>query len=94
MAGVAKANRYVDAAAPWALKKTDPVRMAEVLAVLAETIRQIAILTQPVMPHSAGLIWTSSALIMPNGIFVLYQAKSDLPAGIRLTSHHLSFRVI
>ena len=53
---VAEANRYVDAAAPWALKKTDPVRMAEVLAVLAETIRQIAILTQPVMPHSAGLI--------------------------------------
>ena len=53
---VAEANRYVDAAAPWALKKTDPVRMAEVLAVLAETIRQIAILIQPVMPHSASLI--------------------------------------
>ena len=50
---VADANRYVDLSAPWALKKTDPARMAEVLAVLAETIRQIAILIQPVMPQSA-----------------------------------------
>jgi len=53
---IAEANRYVDAMAPWALKKTDPPRMAEVLAVLAETIRQVAILVQPVMPESAAKI--------------------------------------
>ena len=53
---IADANRYVDAAAPWALKKTDLVRMGEVLAVLAEVIRQIAILVQPVMPEAAGKI--------------------------------------
>ncbi len=50
---IADANRYVDAAAPWELKKTDPSRMAEVLAVLAEIIRQVAILVQPLMPASA-----------------------------------------
>ena len=53
---ISQANRYVDSIAPWALKKTDPERMAEVLAVLAETIRKIAILVQPVMPDSAGKI--------------------------------------
>ncbi|MGB1356972.1 MAG: methionine--tRNA ligase, partial [Candidatus Puniceispirillaceae bacterium] len=53
---VADANRYVDTMAPWGLKKTDPARMAEVLAVLAETIRQAAILVQPVMPDSAARI--------------------------------------
>lgn len=53
---ISEANRYVDATAPWGLKKTDPDRMAEVLAVLAETIRQIAILVQPVMPDSAARI--------------------------------------
>ena len=47
---VSDANKYVDTTAPWGLKKTDPVRMGEVLAVLAETIRQAAILVQPVMP--------------------------------------------
>lgn len=51
---IADANRYVDNAAPWALKKTDPARMAEVLAVLAEVIRQVTILLQPLMPVSAG----------------------------------------
>ena len=53
---ISNANRYVDNVAPWALKKTDPARMAEVLAVLAETIRQVAILVQPVMPDAAAKI--------------------------------------
>ena len=53
---ISKANRYVDSQAPWSLKKTDPERMREVLAVLSETIRQIAILIQPVMPASAAKI--------------------------------------
>lgn len=48
------ANRYIDEQAPWALKKTDPARMATVLYVLAETIRHIAILVQPVVPESAA----------------------------------------
>ena len=53
---IADANRYVDAQAPWGLKKTDPPRMEEVLAVLAEIIRQVAVLVQPVMPQSAHKI--------------------------------------
>lgn len=44
------ANGYVDRQAPWKLRKEDPARMATVLYVLAETIRQLAILCQPVMP--------------------------------------------
>ena len=53
---IADANRYVDSMAPWALRKTDPERMATVLYVLAETIRHLAILTQPFMPESSGKI--------------------------------------
>ncbi len=49
---VGAANRYIDELAPWALRKTDPDRMAAVLYVLAETIRHLAIMTQPVMPDS------------------------------------------
>ncbi|MEO1190179.1 MAG: methionine--tRNA ligase [Pseudomonadota bacterium] len=51
---VGDANRYVDAQAPWALRKTDPARMATVLYVLAESLRRIALLAQPVMPASAA----------------------------------------
>ncbi|HEY9567580.1 MAG TPA: methionine--tRNA ligase [Thalassobaculum sp.] len=51
---VGRANRYVDEQAPWALRKSDPQRMATVLYTLAETIRHVAILLQPVMPQSIG----------------------------------------
>ncbi|MFK8034111.1 MAG: methionine--tRNA ligase [Hyphomicrobiales bacterium] len=50
---VSEANRYFAAQEPWALKKTDPERMAAVLFVTAEIIRRVAILVQPFMPASA-----------------------------------------
>lgn len=49
-------NIYIDHEAPWALKKTDPEKMAKVLFYLMETIRYIAILLQPFTPKSAGQI--------------------------------------
>ncbi|HEX4113684.1 MAG TPA: methionine--tRNA ligase, partial [Stellaceae bacterium] len=59
---VGDANRYVDEQAPWALRKTDPARCDTVLYVLAETIRHLAILIQPVMPTSAGKMLDQLAL--------------------------------
>jgi methionyl-tRNA synthetase len=53
---VGAANRYVDGQAPWVLRKTDPVRMATVLYVLAETIRRLALLTQAFMPDASARI--------------------------------------
>jgi methionyl-tRNA synthetase len=49
---VRAANGYIDRQAPWALNKTDKVRMESVLRVLADTVRVIATLLQPVMPGS------------------------------------------
>jgi methionyl-tRNA synthetase len=46
------ANAYIDREAPWTLRKTDPTRMGTVLWTLAETLRRLAILLQPVMPDS------------------------------------------
>lgn len=53
---VGACDSYVDAQAPWALKKTDPERMNTVLYVLAESIRNISIIAQPVVPDGAGKI--------------------------------------
>ena len=50
---ISHSNRYIDIMAPWSLKKTDTHRMGEVLAVLMEVLRQIAILLQPFMPQAA-----------------------------------------
>ena len=53
---VGDANRYVDAQAPWALRKTDPARMNTVLYVLADVIRQLAIFVQPAVPDAAATL--------------------------------------
>jgi methionyl-tRNA synthetase len=62
---VAEANRYFAGEAPWALAKTDPARQHTVLYVTAEVIRQIAILTQPVMPAASEKLL--DALGIPQG---------------------------
>ncbi|PYE86948.1 methionine--tRNA ligase [Phyllobacterium leguminum] len=51
---VAEANRYFAGQEPWALRKTDPERMATVLYVTAEVLRRVAILAQPFIPGSAA----------------------------------------
>ena len=51
---VRAANIYIDHQAPWVLRREDPDRMKTVLFVLAEVIRRVAILAQPVVPTAAG----------------------------------------
>jgi methionyl-tRNA synthetase len=53
MQAVFACNAYVDAQAPWALKKTDPERMETVLATLYICIAQLAVAALPVIPASA-----------------------------------------
>jgi methionyl-tRNA synthetase len=54
MRAVFACNQYVDAQAPWTLRKTDPERMKTVLGVLFCAIRDLAIAIQPIIPESAG----------------------------------------
>jgi methionyl-tRNA synthetase len=60
---VAEANRYFAGEAPWALARTDPARQGTVLYVTAEVIRQIAILTQPVMPAASEKLLDSLGIL-------------------------------
>ena len=51
---VAEANRYFAGEEPWRLTKTDPARRDTVLYVTAETLRSVAIMSQPFIPAAAG----------------------------------------
>ena len=51
---VGEANRYFASQEPWALRKSDPARMATVLYVTAEVLRIVGILVQPFIPDSAS----------------------------------------
>ena len=53
MNAVFACNAYIDAQAPWALRKTDPERMAAVLGTLVAAVRRLARAVVPVIPESA-----------------------------------------
>lgn len=55
---VAKANKYVDDTAPWALNKKGEVeKLKTVMYNLVEVLRQVTILISPVMPNVAAKVW-------------------------------------
>lgn len=56
MRAVYACNQYVDAQAPWGLRKTDPERMKAVLAVLVACLRDLAIAIRPVIPTGADKV--------------------------------------
>ena len=79
---VGAANRYIDHAAPWTLKKTDPARMATVLYVLADAIRRLAILTQAVMPDASAAMLDQ--LAVPPSARAFSALEDRLEPGTRL----------
>ena len=46
-------NQYVDGQAPWALRKTNPERMAAVLGALVAAVRELTSAIAPIIPESA-----------------------------------------
>ena len=54
--GVFACNQYVDAQAPWKLRKEDPNRMNAVLATLLHCIRILTITIRPIIPTAADCL--------------------------------------
>jgi methionyl-tRNA synthetase len=78
------ANSYVDRQAPWKLKKEDPARMQTVLYVLAEAIRNLALLTQPFMPGASAKILDQLAVSHDHRTFAYLGADHALMPGTAL----------
>ncbi|QNT78924.1 methionine--tRNA ligase [Entomobacter blattae] len=72
-------NAYIDAQAPWALKKTDLSRMETVLRVLTDTLRVIGTLLLPFMPDTMGKLLTQ--LGIPKGEYSFASLATPLPEG-------------
>jgi methionyl-tRNA synthetase len=81
---VAVANGYFAEQAPWALAKTDPQRQGTVLYVTAEVLRQIAILTLPFMPESAGKLLDLLAVPSRERLFSFLGGSHRIAAGATL----------
>ncbi len=62
MGAVFACNQFVDAEAPWALRKTDPARMSSVLATLYVAIHDLARAIAPIVPGSAARLLNAMGL--------------------------------
>jgi methionyl-tRNA synthetase len=83
---VADANRYVDEQAPWALRRTDPARMATVLYTLAEVLRHLGIVMQPFVPGAAAMLLDQ--LAVPPVARRFADLADTLPPGRKLPEPH------
>ena len=83
---VGEANRYVDEQAPWALRRTDPGRMATVLFTLADVLRHLGILTQPFVPDAAAALLDQLAVPAERRRFA--DLAEPLPPGRVLPAPH------
>lgn len=85
MTGVFACNQYIDAQAPWGLRKTDPERMHAVLGTLLRAIRRLAVTIEPVVPGSAAKLLAQLGaegdpdfrIAAPTPIFPRLELKED-----------------
>ena len=84
MSAVFACNAYIDAQAPWALRKTDPERMAAVLGTLVVAVRTLAIAVAPVVPASAERLLSQidagkngQAIAQPQPLFPRLELSED-----------------
>ncbi len=84
---ISRANKYIDETQPWVLAK-DPEKKAEldsVMVHLAETLRIVAILLQPVMTQTPKLIFQQLGLDEQNMSLVDLRF-GEFPEGIKVVS--------
>lgn len=81
MALAATGNNYIQANAPWKLKKTDPAAAAQVIRNCLQFVKALGLLIEPVMPATGQEIWE----MLGNGDKVaahsIGESVADLAAG-------------
>lgn len=87
-----EANGYVTVEAPWALRKTDPARMAHVLRHLHDALRALATVLAPFMPGTMGAMLDQ--LGVPAGARGLAALATPLPAGTPIGTPAPLFRKV
>jgi methionyl-tRNA synthetase len=79
---IRSANAYIDHQAPWALRKTDLARMGDVLRVLVDVQRVVAVVLQPFMPQAMARMLDQLGVAADDRM--LTSLDAPLPGGITL----------
>lgn len=84
IAALSSANNYFAGQEPWALKKTDPDRMATVLYVTADTVRRLAIPMLAFVPASAARLLDQLVVPLENRTLADSKTTAGLQPGTEL----------
>jgi methionyl-tRNA synthetase len=84
IAALSLANNYFAGQEPWALKKTDPDRMATVLYVTADTVRRLAIPMLAFVPASAARLLDQLGVPQEQRTLSASKLPASLQPGIEL----------
>lgn len=84
-------NEYIDAQAPWTLRKTDPERMAAVLYTILEGTRCIALALQPFTPDAASALLAQLAVVDDARTMDALSGGAALVSGTTLPAPHAIF---
>lgn len=84
---VSAGNKYIDGKAPWALHKAGDVeRAGGVLYAVLDTLRSVALMIRPTMPHVAAAMWDQLGIATPLAEARWQDAREAgaLPAGTEI----------
>lgn len=91
---IIKGNQYMDENKPWTLKNTDLKQMNHILYILAEYIRRLALLTQPVVPIASGKILDQLAVEPQDRFFKnlndALKPRTVLPQPVGVFTKHIT----
>ena len=90
MALARASNGYLDVKQPWKQRKSDPEGCATTLNVCAQTVKALATLMAPFLPHAAGRC--REMLRLPQDGLDWSQATAELPDGHTLGEPEILFR--
>ena len=90
---ISRANKYIDETGPWALAKREDgrSRLNTVLYNLAEVLRIVAVLIQPVMPQTAPKIWQQLGVAGDVANLLRADSWDGIPAGTRISTAEALF---
>jgi methionyl-tRNA synthetase len=90
---IARANKYIDENEPWKLAKDETAkpRLAAVLYNLLDAIRRVAILLEPVMPHTSPKIFEQIGADESNTTWEASKARHALAASVTVTKGEVLF---
>lgn len=87
------ANAYIDRQAPWALRRTDPARMTEVLRALLDTLRTVATTLAPFMPSAMSRLLAQLGVDAGHGRLIdlgtVLEGGASLPAPSGIFPRHV-----